>query len=123
MCYPLGEFLVGDADVQLGEIGGAPFYMSRAQFDYWKHTKLIIDVVPGRAACSRSGPEGLRFLTLAPVHRGESAELRDRRPERRERPDQSRRRAAVGRRACAFGALTVIVTCRRLGVVSRTSTV
>jgi hypothetical protein len=64
MCYPLGEFLTGDADVQLGEIGGCPFYMSRAQFEYWEHTQLIIDVVPGRGGMfSLEGPEGFRFLT------------------------------------------------------------
>lgn len=64
MCYPLGEFRVGDADVQLGEIGDCPFYMSRAQFEYWKHTQLIIDVVPGRGGMfSLEGPEGVRFLT------------------------------------------------------------
>ena len=63
MCYPLGEFLVGDSDVQLGEIGGAPFYMSRSQFEYWKHTQLTVDVVPGRGGMfSLEGPEGLRFL-------------------------------------------------------------
>jgi uncharacterized protein (DUF779 family) len=63
MCFPRGEFLVGDSDVQLGEIGGAPFYMSRAQFEYWKHTQLTVDVVPGRGGMfSLEGPEGLRFL-------------------------------------------------------------
>ena len=64
MCYPRGEFLVSNADVKLGEIGGAPFYMSAAQFEYWKHTHLTIDVVPGRGGMfSLEGPEGLRFLT------------------------------------------------------------
>ncbi len=64
MCYPAGEFRVGGSDVKLGEIGGAPFYMSAAQFEYWKHTQLIIDVVPGRGGMfSLEGPEGLRFLT------------------------------------------------------------
>lgn len=64
MCYPRDEFLTGDADICLGELGGTPFYMSRAQFDYWKHTHLIIDVVPGRGGMfSLEGPEGLRFLT------------------------------------------------------------
>ncbi|HMM74659.1 MAG TPA: DUF779 domain-containing protein [Gammaproteobacteria bacterium] len=64
MCYPAGEFRVGAADVKLGEIGGVPFYMSAAQFEYWKHTQLIIDVVPGRGGMfSLEGPEGLRFLT------------------------------------------------------------
>ena len=64
MCYPAGEFRVGASDVKLGEIGGAPFYMSAAQFEYWKHTQLIIDVVPGRGGMfSLEGPEGLRVLT------------------------------------------------------------
>jgi len=64
MCFPEGELLVGDGDVRLGEIGGCPFYMSAAQYEYWKHTQLIIDVVPGRGGMfSLEGPEGLRFLT------------------------------------------------------------
>ncbi len=64
MCYPLGEFRVGASDVKLGEIGGCPFYMSSAQFEYWKHTQLIIDAVPGRGAgFSLEAPEGVRFLT------------------------------------------------------------
>ncbi len=64
MCYPLGEFRTGDSDVKLGEIGGCPFYMSSAQFEYWKHTQLIIDVVPGRGSgFSLEAPEGMRFLT------------------------------------------------------------
>ncbi|HAO31368.1 MAG TPA: DUF779 domain-containing protein [Candidatus Competibacter sp.] len=64
MCYPEGDLLVGDSDVRLGEIGGCSFYMSAAQFEYWQHTQLIIDVVPGRGGMfSLEGPEGLRFLT------------------------------------------------------------
>ncbi|MCB1921677.1 MAG: DUF779 domain-containing protein [Candidatus Competibacteraceae bacterium] len=64
MCYPEGELIVGDGDVRLGEIGGCPFYMSAAQFEYWQHTQLTIDVVPGRGGMfSLEGPEGLRFLT------------------------------------------------------------
>ena len=63
MCFPRGEFMVGDSDVQLGEIDGEPFYMSKSQFEYWKHTQLILDVVPGRGGMfSLEGPEGLRFL-------------------------------------------------------------
>jgi len=63
MCFPRGEFLLGDNDVQLGEIGDTPFYMSRSQFEYWKHTQLTVDVVPGRGGMfSLEGPEGLRFL-------------------------------------------------------------
>jgi uncharacterized protein len=68
MCYPAGEFRVGGNDVRLGEIGGAPFYMDADQFAYWKHTQLIIDVVPGRGSgFSLEAPEGLRFLTRSRV--------------------------------------------------------
>jgi len=64
MCYPQGEFIVGDYDRLLGHIGGVPFYISGSQFEYWQHTQLIIDVVPGRGGMfSLEGPEGLRFLT------------------------------------------------------------
>ena len=63
MCFAQGEFLVGDQDVLLGEIGGAPFYISRPQFEYWKHTQLIIDVVEGRGGMfSLENGEGVRFL-------------------------------------------------------------
>ena len=48
MCYPVGDFLIGDGDVHLGEVGGAPFYISGSQFAVWKHTHIILDVVPGR---------------------------------------------------------------------------
>jgi uncharacterized protein len=72
MCFPNGDFLVGDADVLLGEIGGVPFYMSAAQFQYWEHTHLIIDVVPGRGGMfSLEGPEGLRFLTRSRLYTDE----------------------------------------------------
>jgi len=68
MCYPRGEMMIGDSDVQLGEVDGEPFYMSRSQFEYWKHTQLILDVVPGRGGMfSLDGPEGLRFLIRSRV--------------------------------------------------------
>lgn len=68
MCYPLSEFMTGDADIELGSIGGCPFFMSRAQFEYWQHTQLIIDVVPGRGGMfSLEGPEGVRFLTRSRI--------------------------------------------------------
>lgn len=64
MCFMEGEFKPGGQDVRLGEIGGCPFYMGSAQFEYWEHTQLIIDVVPGRGASfSLEAPEGVRFLT------------------------------------------------------------
>ena len=64
MCYPRDEFKIGGQDVLLGEIGGCPFYIGAAQYEYWQHTQLIIDVVPGRGGMfSLEGPEGKRFLT------------------------------------------------------------
>ena len=64
MCFAQGDFLIGDQDVLLGEIGDCPFYMSAAQYEYWKHTQLIIDIVNGRGGMfSLEGSEGVRFLT------------------------------------------------------------
>jgi uncharacterized protein len=77
MCFPRAEFAVGAVDVLLGEIGGQPFYMGDAQFEYWKHTHLVIDVVEGRGGMfSLEGPEGLRFLTRSRLYTDEEwAEL------------------------------------------------
>lgn len=67
MCYPAGEFIVGDRDVLLGvlDVGaGVPVWISGPQYEAWQHTQLIIDVVPGRGAgFSVEAPEGVRFLT------------------------------------------------------------
>jgi len=64
MCYPRDDFRVGDADVYLGVVGAdTPFYMGAAQFEYWQHTHLTVDVVPGRGSgFSVESPEGVRFL-------------------------------------------------------------
>ena len=68
MCYPLGDFILGDRDVQMGEIGGAPFYMSPSQFEYWQHTQLIIDAIPGRGGMfSLDNGTERRFLTRSRV--------------------------------------------------------
>jgi uncharacterized protein (DUF779 family) len=56
-------------DVYLGEIAGCPLYISGPQFQYWQHTHLIIDAVPGRGAgFSLEAPEGMRFLTRSRVY-------------------------------------------------------
>ena len=63
MCYPRGEFRVGGQDLRLGTVGGTPFWMSASQFEYWQHTHLTVDVVPGRGSgFSLEAPEGVRFL-------------------------------------------------------------
>ncbi|MEE2031806.1 DUF779 domain-containing protein [Rhodococcus chondri] len=81
MCYPDGDFIVGDRDVLLGVLDlrlsageipknapsgqeAVPVWISGPQFDVWKHTRLVLDVVPGRGSgFSLESPEGLRFLT------------------------------------------------------------
>ena len=68
MCFPAGDFKVGAQDVRLGEIAGCYFYIGAAQFEYWRHPQLIIDVGPGRGAgFSVEAPEGVRFLTRSRV--------------------------------------------------------
>ncbi|MBX3314145.1 MAG: DUF779 domain-containing protein [Actinobacteria bacterium] len=69
MCFPVGEFIVGAADVRVGQLAvdglddPVDVWMSRSQFAYWEHTHLTIDVVPGRGAgFSVEAPEGVRFL-------------------------------------------------------------
>ena len=79
MCYPAGEFKVGAQDVRLGTIDGAAFYIGAAQFEYWRHTQLIIDVVPGRGSgFSLEAPEGVRFLTRSRVFTDDEATALDR---------------------------------------------
>jgi uncharacterized protein (DUF779 family) len=77
MCYPRDDLIIGDADVFLGWVDDTPFYMSVPQFEYWQHTHLTVDVVPGRGSgFSVEAPEGVRFMirsrTFTP---GETARL------------------------------------------------
>lgn len=63
MCFGKNEFKVGSNDVYLGDIDGCGFFMSNSQFEYWKHTQLTIDIVPGRGSSfSLEIPLGLRFI-------------------------------------------------------------
>ena len=63
MCFEDGEFKVGHSDVCLGEVEGCKFYMGSEQFDYWKHTQLILNVTPGRGSSfSLEIPLGVRFF-------------------------------------------------------------
>jgi uncharacterized protein len=81
MCYPDGEFIVGDRDVLLGtldvSVDGVPVWISGPQFQAWKHTQLVIDVVPGRGGgFSLEAPEGKRFLSRGRAFsESENAEL------------------------------------------------
>ena len=74
MCYPVGEFRVGGADVLLGELvidqieEPIQVWISLEQFEYWKHTHITIDAVPGRGGgFSLETPEGLRFIIYSRI--------------------------------------------------------
>lgn len=74
MCYPAEDYRVGETDVKLGEIGGVPVYISGSQFAVWKHTQLIIDVVPGRGGMfSLDNGRERRFLTRSRLFGGGEA--------------------------------------------------
>jgi len=67
-CYLPGEITMGAGDVYLGDIGGCPFYIGKGQYEYWKHTQLIIDVIEGTGGTfSLEGPTGKAFHTRSRV--------------------------------------------------------
>ena len=72
MCFPKGEFRLGNSDVCLGELAGCEFWMSRDQFEYWQHTHLTIDLTPGRGSSfSLEIPHGKRFIVRSRLFRDE----------------------------------------------------
>ncbi len=77
MCFPKGEFKVGAQDVLLGTIAdGVQVWIGAAQFEYWRHTQVTIDVVPGRGSgMSLESPEGLRFIVRSRIFTDEEVAL------------------------------------------------
>ena len=75
LCFPRGEFRVGAQDVLLGHVAGdVPVWIGAAQFEYWRHTQVTIDVVRGRGAgMSLESPEGSRFIIRSKVFNDEEA--------------------------------------------------
>lgn len=79
MCFAVGDYLLGSRDLCLGEIHGCRFYMGAQQFEYYKNSLTIVDVVPGRGASfSLEIPLGVRFLTRSRLFT--EAELENLRP-------------------------------------------
>lgn len=63
MCLKEGEMLIGSSDVKLGEVHGVPFYMAKFQFEYWQHTHLTLDAIPGHGGMfSLEQATGKHFL-------------------------------------------------------------
>jgi uncharacterized protein (DUF779 family) len=74
MCFEKGDFKMGHSDVCLGEIEGCQFWMSGDQFEYWKHTKLTLDIVEGRGSSfSIEIPTGKRFIIKSRLFTAEEA--------------------------------------------------
>lgn len=74
MCYAVGDFRTGHADVYLGTVAGCRVFIGAAQFAYWAHTQLTIDVTPGRGSgFSLEAPEGVRFITRSRVFTDDEA--------------------------------------------------
>lgn len=75
MCFPEGELMLNDTDVLLGDVHGCDFYMSKDQFEYWKHTQLTVDIVEGRGSSfSLEIPLGLRFVVKSRIFSSEELE-------------------------------------------------
>lgn len=63
-CYLPTDLTIGPYDVKLGDIGGVPFYIGKLQYEYWKHTQLILDVIEGSGGTfSLEGNTGKAFHT------------------------------------------------------------
>lgn len=63
-CYLPTDLTIGAYDVKLGDVGGVPFYIGKLQYDYWKHTQLILDVIDGHGGTfSLEGSTGKAFHT------------------------------------------------------------
>jgi uncharacterized protein (DUF779 family) len=63
-CYLPSDLTIGPYDVNLGDVGGVPFYIGKLQYEYWKHTQLILDVIEGTGGTfSLEGNTGKAFHT------------------------------------------------------------
>jgi uncharacterized protein (DUF779 family) len=93
MCFTQGTFITGAQDVHLGDLqiepgvnddtGVVPVFISREQFNYWSHTHITIDVVPGRGAgFSIEGPTGNRFIIRSRIFTDDEATLMEQEPAR-----------------------------------------
>ena len=89
-CYLPTDLTIGIRDLKLGEVGGVPFYISKTQFETWKHTQLILDVIDGRGGTfSLEEPTGKAFHTRSRVFTPEVQAWLDQHPPQDMAPDFS----------------------------------
>ena len=64
MCFPDGEFIIGDVDILLGDIDGSPFYIDKRLDDAWNQDGFILDVADGPPEdFSLAAGDDLHFIT------------------------------------------------------------
>jgi len=68
MCFEEGELMSDQNDVLWGYVLDCPFYISKFQYELWKHTELTLDIVKGRGSSfSLEIPYGVRFVTKSQI--------------------------------------------------------
>ena len=66
--------MINETDVYLRTIHDCEFYMSKDQFEYWKHTQLTVDITSGRGSSfSLEIPLGIRFVIKSRMYTEEEA--------------------------------------------------
>ena len=64
MCYAADGHYISSQLLHIGTIAGVPYYIDKRQYDYMKHTQIVVDVIKGQGASfSLESIEGYAFLT------------------------------------------------------------
>ncbi|WP_321469857.1 DUF779 domain-containing protein [Halarcobacter sp.] len=78
MCYEKGDFYVPSRNVKLGEICGCEFFIDKDQFEYFRHSQIIIDVKEEKSAFGNSFSieidHGYQFITRSRIFSDEEYE-------------------------------------------------
>lgn len=78
MCYEKNDFYVPSRNVKLGELCGCEFFIDHEQFEYFRHSQIIVDVKEEKAAFGNSFSleidEGYQFLTKSRIFTDEEYE-------------------------------------------------
>ncbi|MEM6522416.1 MAG: DUF779 domain-containing protein [Bacteroidota bacterium] len=62
MCFTKEEFYIDQSDTLIGEIAGCGFYMNHDQWNYYKNSRLTLDVAAhGASSFSLEASLGVRF--------------------------------------------------------------
>lgn len=71
MCYEKSDFYVPSRNVKLGEICGCEFFIDSEQFEYFRHSQIIVDVKKEQGAFGNSFSleidHGYQFITKSRI--------------------------------------------------------